>query len=122
MQRGLEYYYKKEFKAALEEYKTVVSLLPTFPMGHVRLGSIYYQLGDKYRAKKAWEKALELEPNNPSLKDYLKRMINVAEKDDLPSERKPIKLGTDANEEGVLFKQIQDAARKVVEDNEEAAE
>lgn len=124
MQRGLELYYKKEFKAALEEYKTVVSLLPTFPMGHVRLGSIYYQLGDKYRAKKAWEKALELEPNNPSLRDYLKRMINTAEKEELPTERQPIRLGTDVNEEGVLFKQVQDAAQKVIEDqaSSEAAE
>jgi tetratricopeptide (TPR) repeat protein len=122
MQRGLEYYYKKEFKAALEEYKTVVSLLPTFPMGHVRLGSIYYQLGDKYRAKKAWEKALELEPKNPSLRDYLKRMIDTAEKESLPIERQPIRLGTDVNDEGLLFKQVQDAAQKVLEEENRASE
>jgi hypothetical protein len=91
-------------------------------MGHVRLGSIYYQLCDKYRAKKAWEKAVELEPNNPSLKEYLKRMIDTAEKEELPSERQPIRLGTDVNEEGVLFKQIQDAAKKAVETDTEETE
>jgi tetratricopeptide (TPR) repeat protein len=82
MQKGLEHYYKHEFSSALEEYKIVISLLPTFPMGYVRMGSIYYQLGDNYNAKKHWEKALSLKPKNNSLVEYLDNMVAKASYED----------------------------------------
>ena len=43
-------------------------------MGYARLGSIYYKLGDLKNAKLNWEKALELDPSNQSLKVFLKRV------------------------------------------------
>jgi hypothetical protein len=89
MQVGLEHYYKGDFKKALEEYKVVTSLLPTFPMGYVRIGSIYFQLGDNYNAKKNWEKALRLNPKNKSLTEYLERMISKASYE-LPLDEKPV--------------------------------
>lgn len=61
----------------------VVSLLPTFPMGYVRIGSIYYQLGDNYKAKKSWQKASDLQPKNTSLVEYLERMVAKASYQDI---------------------------------------
>jgi len=75
MQKGMEYYYQGQFKAACDEYETVVSLLPEYYLGYVRLGSIQYQLGDKVQARRYWEKALTYKIDNPSLKSYLERML-----------------------------------------------
>jgi len=77
MQRGLEFYYKGQYRLALEEYKLVINLVPTFSMAYARLGSIYYKLDDLENAKLSWEKALELDPSNQSLKIFLKRVSPV---------------------------------------------
>ena len=75
MQKGLEHYYAGKFQRALDEYKIVVSMLPDFAMGYVRLGSIYYQLGEKYKARVNWERALQLNPSNANLKLFLTRVL-----------------------------------------------
>ena len=77
MQRGLEFYYKGQYLLALEEYRLVVNLVPNFSMAYARLGSIYYKLKDLDNAKLSWEKALELDPSNQSLKIFLKRVSPV---------------------------------------------
>ena len=46
-------------------------------MAYARLGSIYYKLKDLDNAKLSWEKALELDPSNQSLKIFLKRVSPV---------------------------------------------
>jgi len=75
MQKGLEYYYQKKYKAALEEYKIVISLLPNTYIGHLRIGSIYYKLDDPINAKKHWRKALQLNPSNEKLRRYINGLI-----------------------------------------------
>jgi tetratricopeptide (TPR) repeat protein len=40
-------------------------------LGYVRLGSAYYALGLEKYALKAWQKALELNPNNSDLKEFM---------------------------------------------------
>ena len=77
MQRGLEFYYKGQYQLALEEYKLVVNLVPNFSMAYARLGSIYYKLQDLENSKLSWEKALELDPSNQSLKIFLKRVSPI---------------------------------------------
>ncbi len=74
MQRGLEYYYRGHYDKALQEYQKVTIMVPNFSIGFARLGSIYYKLGDLKNAKYNWEKALQLNPSNKSLKVFLERV------------------------------------------------
>lgn len=75
MQKGMEFYYQGKFKSARNEYETVVSLLPNYYLGYVRLGSIHYQLGDLAKAREYWVKALTFKVDNLALKAYLERMV-----------------------------------------------
>ncbi len=80
MQRGLEYYYRGHYDKALQEYQNVTTMVPNFSIGFARLGSIYYKLGDLKNAKYNWEKALQLNPSNKSLKVFLER-VSAPEQD-----------------------------------------
>lgn len=79
MQRGLEYYYMGQYRAALREYKVVLSIIPNSSVAQTRLGSIYYQLGDTEKAVSTWKKALKLNPEDASLKIYLKNLVEQEE-------------------------------------------
>ena len=72
MQKGMEFYYRGEYEMALKEYELVISLLPNFPIAYARMGSIYYRMGQLKKADRYWDKALELDPSNDSLKAFLR--------------------------------------------------
>lgn len=90
MQRGLEFYYQEKYKSALEEYKIVISLLPNSYIGHLRIGSIYYQLDDRDSAKKHWEIALKLNPGNQALRSYIEGLITPTSSVETPEPKEAI--------------------------------
>ncbi len=95
MQRGLEFYYKEEYKLSLKEYEIVTTLVPSFSIAYARLGSIYYKLGDLDKAKNSWEQALELDPSNDSLKLFLKRITPPKKTDKSKDVEKKVDMSED---------------------------
>ena len=49
-----------------------IELNPSNPRGYTNLGLIYYQRGDKGRAKSLWQKALALDPDFPDAQRALR--------------------------------------------------
>lgn len=54
-------YAEKPYKAA-RHFKNTIKLQPDHPFAHYDLALIYYQLGDKFRANRAYLKAIEVNP------------------------------------------------------------
>ncbi|OQY28946.1 MAG: hypothetical protein B6244_05250 [Candidatus Cloacimonetes bacterium 4572_55] len=68
------YYYEGKYKQAKSECEKSVKLTPNLGMAHTRLGSIYYRLGDTEKALRSWRRSLEIEPNNPELRETVERI------------------------------------------------
>lgn len=67
-----EMYIKEEnYTKAKEELKEVLKRSGDFIPAAVKLGFCYYKEADDEMAREIWEKALELDPDNKSLKMYL---------------------------------------------------
>ena len=64
-------FYLRQFDIAAQECGEVVLLDETNPLGWTRLGSAYYMLGDKEKAKAAYVKALELKPGDPVIMKFM---------------------------------------------------
>jgi Tfp pilus assembly protein PilF len=64
LKKSARYFYIQQFDMAGKECEEVTLLDEENPMGWTRLGSAYYMMGDKEKAKTAYEKALELRPND----------------------------------------------------------
>ncbi len=77
MQQGMRYYYQGQYLEALSQYQEFVKLNPNLAIGYTSLGSIYLQLGLPNDAIKQWQKALELEPDNPQIKVFLNQLLNL---------------------------------------------
>jgi tetratricopeptide (TPR) repeat protein len=68
---GEMYIKKGDYSKAKVELKEVLKRSGDFVPAAVKLGFCYYKEDDKEMAKEIWEKALELDPENKSLKMYL---------------------------------------------------
>jgi len=73
IQKGMEYYYDGQLVQAAVEYELVTEAMPTYSLGHERLGSIYFDLKQLEKAKKHWKKAYILRPSK-ALKNYLEQI------------------------------------------------
>ena len=62
----------KRYEEALEVCKQLVQLAPDLEIVRTRLGSIYFALGDKASAKKEYDNALSLNPNDEVLRDFMR--------------------------------------------------
>ena len=67
-------YFKNDLNQALDNIQRAIELNPESAQGYAMLGSIYYRLKWNNLARKHWKKSLELEPNNPSIIQYLERL------------------------------------------------
>lgn len=65
------YIKKKDYENAKKELKEVLRRSGDFVPAAVKLGFCYYKENDKEMAREIWAKALELDPDNKSLKMYL---------------------------------------------------
>ena len=70
-------------KAAMQSYKTAISLDPTYSEPHKAMGMIYFKKGKRGQAKKFFESCLLLSPNSPDktyIQGYLNKCIDDGEK------------------------------------------
>lgn len=67
-------YNRRQFYEASLTVEEILTRRPDFARGWVMKGSLMYVQGQKDLAKTAWQKALELDPNNMEVKQYLGRL------------------------------------------------
>ena len=71
LQLGLEAIYDGRYLTAISECSDVLDLEPDNVMALTRLGSAYFAMNEKDKAKQIWTKALQLDPSNDVLKKFL---------------------------------------------------
>lgn len=71
LKRSADAFYAKKFDAAARECEEATLLDEQNPLGWTRLGSAYYMLGDKEKARSAYARALELSPDDPVIKRFM---------------------------------------------------
>lgn len=68
---GLEAIYDGRYLSAISECTDVLDLEPNNVLAMTRLGSAYFAMNEREKAKQIWTKALQLDPNNAVLKKFL---------------------------------------------------
>ena len=76
-------YKKQEFEYALIETNHLLSIYPNSPKLLKMKGSLYLRLGNPRLTIRAWEKALELEPNNKKLEVAVERLKKSSKEESL---------------------------------------
>ncbi|MBI5745054.1 MAG: PorV/PorQ family protein [Elusimicrobia bacterium] len=71
LKKSARYFYIQQFDLAGRECEEVTLIDEKNPLGWTRLGSAYYMMGDKERSRKAFQKALELSPNDPVVRQFM---------------------------------------------------
>ena len=72
LKRAQNYFYDKRFDLAVRECDDALVLDPNNELAWVRLGSSYFALGDVDQAREAYLKAMELNPSNESVKEFMR--------------------------------------------------
>ncbi len=75
---ALHQIYDSKFYLAVKELEGVLRLEPDDVTALKRAGSAYLQLKDYAQARRAWQKALKLSPDDEQLKDYLDALDKAA--------------------------------------------
>ena len=73
---ALKYYYSEQFDKAINECQNAIKIAPKLTLAYVRLGSIYYRIGDINNAKRYWKMAKRIEPENAELKKIPEKYFN----------------------------------------------
>lgn len=71
LSRVVEAVYTRNYKAAVREGREATWLAPENPVAWTRLGSAYFALEDREMARKAYQRALELDPGNASVRKFM---------------------------------------------------
>jgi tetratricopeptide (TPR) repeat protein len=71
LQLSLEAIYDGRYLTAIANCSDVLDLEPTNVMALTRLGSAYFAMNEREKAKQIWTKALQIDPNNEMLKKFL---------------------------------------------------
>jgi hypothetical protein len=71
LKKAARNFYIQRFDAAVSECEEVVLLDETSRLGWTRLGSAYYMMGNKEKARSAYSKALELDPGDMLTKQFM---------------------------------------------------
>jgi tetratricopeptide (TPR) repeat protein len=89
MYRALNYLYEDRSDLAIVECQEVLELEPNNTLALSRLGSAYYVIGQKEKAKELWLKVLEIEPENKEVLESLRKegIIPPKKKPKAPSRR-----------------------------------
>ncbi|MDN2480543.1 tetratricopeptide repeat protein [Vibrio agarivorans] len=61
----------ENFTQALEALESALEHAPNMAETHALKGSVLFKLGDSAGARQAWKRSLELNPNQPDVKDIL---------------------------------------------------
>jgi tetratricopeptide (TPR) repeat protein len=68
-----------EFGRAREQYEAAVQARPNYVPARIQLGVTLLSLGDREGAAKQWNKVLEIEPDNPRAKMYLRALASASD-------------------------------------------
>ncbi|MDA8100275.1 MAG: tetratricopeptide repeat protein [Nitrospiraceae bacterium] len=71
---ALNHIYEGRYDLAIQECTIVIELQPGNILGWKRLGSGYYAIGKKDKAKETWERALKIAPDDAELKQFIKQV------------------------------------------------
>ncbi len=91
--RALNYLYEDRSDLAIVECQEVLELEPNNILALSRLGSAYYVIGQKEKAKQLWLKVLEMEPENKEVLESLRKegVVPPKKKPKVPSKREKMK-------------------------------
>ena len=67
-----ELYDAERYEEAVEVCKELVQLAPDLSIARTRLGSIYFAMGDTVKARKEYDNALYLNPDDEVLRDFMR--------------------------------------------------
>lgn len=73
---GHKYLKAKNYDTAIKYYETSIKIQPTY-QAYQFMGTAYYYKGDKANAKAAYEKSLQLNPNNPGVRNVLAKLGGI---------------------------------------------
>jgi hypothetical protein len=71
LKKAARYFYIQQFDMAGKECSEATLLDDANVMAWTRLGSAYYMMGDKDKARKAYQRALELKPGDPVISQFM---------------------------------------------------
>jgi tetratricopeptide (TPR) repeat protein len=71
---ALNHIYEGRYDLAIQECTIVIELQPDNILAWKRLGSGYYAIGKKDKARETWERALKIAPNDAELKQFIKQI------------------------------------------------
>ncbi len=71
---ALNHIYEGRYDLAIQECTIVIELQPGNILAWKRLGSGYYAIGKKDKARESWEKALKIAPDDAELKQFIKQI------------------------------------------------
>ncbi len=71
---ALNHIYEGRYDLAIQECSVVIELQPGNVLAWKRLGSGYYAIGKKDKARETWEKALKIAPDDTELKQFIKQI------------------------------------------------
>ena len=100
-EKGYKLMYDKDYKAALDEFGKAIKRNRQYTDAYMGVGACFLRLGKKATAYKAYTKALELNPNNIKLKEFMDTYdwgeikTNNAQPADNTIRTKPISGGED---------------------------
>ncbi|MBN2829732.1 MAG: hypothetical protein JXR56_05385 [Candidatus Cloacimonetes bacterium] len=70
--KATKFYYLQDLNNAAKECLMAIKLAPNMALAYIKLGSIYYRMGDTEKAYANWRIAKRIDPDNPELKDVFK--------------------------------------------------
>jgi len=71
LKRMANYFYVRQFDMVIREGEEIILIDENNYLAWTRLGSAYFMLGDKDKAKKAYFKALEINPNDKVTEKFI---------------------------------------------------
>ena len=72
--QAVNHFYEGKYDLVITECQEVLNLEPKNPLALMRLGSAFYAIGQKQKARQVWEKLLEIQPDNEQLKEFLRSL------------------------------------------------
>ncbi|MBD3272588.1 MAG: tetratricopeptide repeat protein, partial [Elusimicrobia bacterium] len=72
LQNALNHIYAGQYVEAITECKRALKLDPHSVLAMKRLGSAYFALGNKKEAYDIWQEALDIDPRDEELREFLK--------------------------------------------------
>lgn len=71
---ALNHIYDGRYDLSIQECTIIIELQPENILAWKRLGSAYYAIGKKDKARETWEKALKVAPNDTELKQFIRQI------------------------------------------------